>query len=102
MKEKVKRLLEKIKLFFNIEKNLKIKIINAGYGTPIKLIRKSYFSYSSCPSNLPSEYCSKDSFIETRVFLTDLGLKVEVKELHEGLNFEAPCDRYKCTINIVN
>ena len=90
----MKNFYNKVRLWLNLDKEIKCEIISKGFGTPIKLLEKKSSKFSTCPANSPSEYCSRDNLKETKLFLTDLGKKVEVEELYEGLNFEAPCDNY--------
>ena len=97
--KKIKKFFEKIRLYFNLDKEIKNEIIFRKFGEPIKLLEKEVDKYCTCPSNAPVEYCSKDNLKETKVFLTDKGIKVKVVELYEGLNFEAPCDKYTYTIS---
>ena len=97
----MKNFITKVILFINLDGDIKKKIIEEGFGKPVKLLDKHKHKYSTCPSNMPVEYFSKEHLIESKTYLTDKNLKVKVIESFHGLNFEAPCDKYSVEITLV-
>lgn len=83
------------RMFLSLNKDLiKEKIGNEKY----ILLSFSKESYSTCPKNAPSEYCSKDNFLLKYIILTENNIKYEITEHFIGLNFERPCDIYNFTM----
>lgn len=97
----MKNFINKFRLFWYLDSDIRARIDEIGAGNPIEVLKRRKEKSSICPTNAPSEYCSKDCLEIKTKYRTDSGKIVLVTENLIGLNFEAPCDKYTLDVEIV-